>query len=201
MPWGYISLKVPTQPPSCCFALHQVDRQADIGQSQGGPQAGDAPAYDHRRRDGVHHYGVEGFGEARAGDTGAHQSRRLLGGSRVIVGVRPRALLADVHLRVLIGIEAGALGDLAEGEGMQLGRARSHDDAVELLLLDVVHDLLLGGVGAGEHGRAGHDHARFVRHGGDDVVHLDMVGDVASALADIDPDPALAHADTLTFSR
>ena len=37
-----------------------------------------------------------------------------------------------------IGVQSRPLGHLAEGEGVQLGRAGSHDDAVEFLLLDVL---------------------------------------------------------------
>ena len=39
--------------------------------------------------------------------------------------------------------------------------------------------------------------------GGDDLVDVDVVGDVAAAVADVDADPALGrgHAGTFAFSR
>ncbi len=74
-------------------------------------------------------------------------------------------------------------------------------------------DLLLARFGAGEHRRAG-DHDGFLaeRLRGDPL-HVDVVGDVAAAVADVDTDLArgwhegpvlawrLAHASTSTFSR
>ena len=100
---------------------------------------------------------LERLREARAVDAGAHEAHRLLGRALVVVGVRPGALLADVDLGVLEGVQAGALGDVAEGDGVELGRARGDDQPVEALLVDVLHDLLLGRVRAGEHRRAGDD--------------------------------------------
>ena len=117
----------------------------------------------------------------------------LGGRARVVVGVGPGALLADVHLGVLVGAETRPLGHLPEGEGVQLRRAGGHDDAVEVLLLDVFDDLLLGGVGAGEHGGLGHHHVRVGLQLGDHLVDVDVVGDVAAAVADVDADASLAH--------
>ncbi len=59
------------------------------------------------------------------------------------------------------------------------------------------------GVGAGEHHLAGDDHARLALGGGDHLVDVDVVGDVAAAVADVDADPALllGHAGTFALSR
>ena len=78
-----------------------------------------------------------------------------------VVGVDPRALLADVDLGVLVGVEPGPLGDAAEGVHVELRRARGDHEAVELLLLDVALHVLLGRVGAGEHHLARDDDARL----------------------------------------
>ncbi len=130
-------------------------------------------------------------------DPGPHQLDRLARGALVVVGVRPRALLADIHLRVLVGIEPGSLRHLAEGLCVQLGRAGGHDHPVQLVILDVRHDLLLGRVRAREHGRAGDLDPGLVLDGLDHPLDIDVVGDVAAAVADIDADPALAHAASL----
>ena len=86
---------------------------------------------------------------------------------------------------------------------VKLRRARGDHEAVELLLLDVALHVSLAGVGAGEHHLAGDDHAGFAFGGGDDLVDIDVVGDVAAAVADVDADPALllGHAGTFAFSR
>ncbi len=144
---------------------------------------------------------LERLGEARAVDAGAHQAHRLLGRAFVVVGVRPGALLADVHLGVLEGVHAGALGDVAEGDRVQLGRARGHDQRVQALLVGVLHDLLLGRVRAGEHRGPRDHHVRVVLDGRDDLVDVDVVADVAAALADVHADLAAAHAGTFTFAR
>ena len=88
----------------------------------------------------------------------------------MVVRVRPRALLAHVHLRVLEGVHARALGHVAEGEGVELGRAGGDHEPVEALLLRVGDDLALGRVGAGEHRRLGDGHALLLLDGGHDFV-------------------------------
>ncbi len=134
------------------FLLDEEHREADLGEAEGGAQAGDAAADHERARGRLHDDRLERRGQPRPGDAGADEPDRLARGARLVVRVRPGALLADVHLRVLVRVQAGALGHAAEGEGVQLRRAGGDDEAVELLLLDVPHDLLLRRVRAGEHG-------------------------------------------------
>ena len=57
------------------------------------------------------------------------------------------------------------------------------------LLLDVADDLLLGRVRAGEHGRARDVDPGLVLDGVDHPLDVDVVGDVAAAVADVDADP------------
>ena len=142
--------------------LDEEDGEPDLRQPEGRAQAGDAAADDEALGRRLDDDRLERLGETRAVDAGAHQAHRLLGRAVVVVGVRPRALLADVHLRVLEGVHAGALGDVAERERVELGRARGHDQRVEALLVGILHDLLLGRVGAGEHRRAGDHHVGVV---------------------------------------
>ena len=86
---------------------------------------------------------------------------------------------------------------------MELGRARRHDQTVEVVLLDVVLHLLLGGIGAGEHRGFGHDDAGLAPGGGSDGLDIDVIGNIAAAVADIHADPAFAlgHAGTFALSR
>ena len=138
-----------------------------------------------------------------------------------VVAVDPRALLADVDLRVLVGVHAGPGRHAPERVRVELRRARGDDEAVEAELLDVLDDLLLAGLGAGEHRRAGDHDGLLAQRLRGDPLHVDVVGDVAAAMADVDADLApdgtarafgvaagrlilarrVAHAGTSTFSR
>ncbi len=96
---------------------------------------------------------------------------------------------------------------------MQLGRARGDDETVEALGPDVGLDLLLGGIGAGEHRGLRHDDVARVPDVLDDLLDIDVVGDVAAAVADIHTDASsavlarlvdggeghVAHAGTITI--
>src|SRR5579875_1787776 len=84
---------------------------------------------------------------------------------------------------------------------MQLRRAGGHDETIQMLLLDILDHLLLGGIRAGEHRGLGHDHARLGLHMGDDLVHVHVVGDVPATVTDIDANSSFAHAGVLTLSR
>ena len=99
--------------------------------------------------------------------------------------------------RVGVRVEVRPLGDAAEGDLVQLRRAGRDDETVEPLLLDVVDHVVLRAVGAGEHRGLGDHDARLVlqrvAHRGD----VDVVGDVAAAVADVDADaPLLGHTGT-----
>jgi len=100
-------------------------------------------------------------------DHAPHQADGLGRGALVVVGVGPRALLADVGLVVLVGVEAGPLRYAAECHDVELGRAGGDDEAVEVLRHDVGFHLGLAGVGAGEDGRLCDDDPRLVLDGVD----------------------------------
>ena len=182
--------------PEARRPLDQHDLQAEVGQTDRRAHPGDAATDDQDSGHRLHGGRLQRLGEPGVGDAGADQPERLAGGAVVVVGVRPRALLTDVHLGVLIGVEPGPPGHAAEGERVQLGRAGRDHHAVELVLGDVLGDLLLGGVRAGEHGVTRHHHVGVALDGSDDLVDVDVVGDVASAVADVDADPAFARGGT-----
>src|SRR5664280_1286924 len=89
-------------------------------------------------------------------------------------------------------ISASPLRHLAEGRRVQSGRARGDDHAVERVLADVVDDLLLGRIRAGEHRSPGHADSGLALDGVDHLRDVDVVGDVPAAVADVDADLALA---------
>ena len=147
---------------------------------------GDSRADDEHLLDRRHADRLERLRAERLLDPAAHEADRLAGGALLVVRMRPRALLPDVDLHVLEGIHAGALRDVAEGHEMELRRTGGDDHAVELLLLDVLHHLLLRGVGAGEERRLRDRDAELLLDRLADLVDVDVVGDVAAAVADID---------------
>ena len=181
--------------------LHEEDSEPDLGQPESRAQTGDAAADDEALGRRLDDDRLERLGQTCAIDAGPHQAYCLLSRAFVIVGVRPRALLADVHLGVLEGIHAGALGDVTKGDRVELGRARGHNERVEALLVGILDDLLLGRIGAGEHCRPGDHDVGVVFDRGDNLVDVDVVADVAAALADVHADLAAAHACTFTFAR
>jgi hypothetical protein len=137
-------------------------------------------------------------------DAGAHQIGRLAGGALVVVGVGPGALLADIDLHILEGVEPRPRRHVAERRQVQLGRAGGDDHAVEPLLLDVLDHVVLRGVGAGEHRGAGHGDAVLLLDALANFLDVDVVGDVAAAVADVDADLALLlfhHGFLFIFSR
>ena len=172
--------------------LDDRDAQADVGQSDRRPQPGD-PAADHQRvGQRLDDHRDQRRREPCPVDAGADERGRLVGRGRLVVGMHPRALLADVDLRVLVRVEPGAGRHAPERVGVELGRARGHDEPVELLLLDVMGHVLLGGVRAGEHGRLRDDDIAGVADVRDHAFDIDVVGDVAAAVADVDTDAACA---------
>ena len=177
----------------------EEDREAHLGQSESGPEAGDAASHDQALRRRLDDDRLERVGEPSAVDTGAHQAQGLLSRSHVVVGVRPGALLAHVHLGVLEGVHARAPGNVPEGVGVELGRTGRDHQPVETLLLGILDDLLLGRVGAREHGGLRDHDVGLLGDRGDDLVNIDVVADVAPALADVHPDLVGAHAMTFSF--
>ena len=112
----------------------------------------------------------------------------------MVVGVGPGTLFADVDLDILEGVEPGPRGHVAEGHQVQFGRTGSHDHTVQALLLDVLDHVVLRGVGAGEHRGLGHGDAVLLFHLFAHRLDVDMVGDVAAAVADVDADlPFIFH--------
>ncbi len=172
------------------LALHEDDLEADVGQADRGPQAGDPAADDQRPGRRLDHDRLERRGEPGPGDPGPDEAEGLVGGRVLVVAVDPRALLADVDLGVLVGVHAGPGRHAPERVGVKLRRAGGHDQAVEAERLDVLGDLLLARLGAGEHGRPGDHHGLLAERLRGDPLHVDVVGDVAAAMADVDADLA-----------
>ncbi len=175
------------------LALDEGDAEADVRQPDGRAQPGDAAADHQRAGSRLDADGLEGHRRPGLGDAGADEADGLAGRPHRVVAVGPGVLLADVDLGVLEGVQPGAPGDAAEGEQVQLGRARRDDQPIEALFLDLLDHVVLTTVGAREHRGLGVHHAGLVGDGVAHPGHVDVVGDVPAAMADVDADASLAH--------
>ena len=89
-------------------------------------------------------------GQRGLGHAGAHDVDALERGARLVAGMHPGALLAQIDVHVLVGVQPGALRHGAEREHVKLRGARGDDEAIQLLFLDLVDHLLLRSIRAGE---------------------------------------------------
>ena len=150
--------------------------------------AGDAAADDHRPGNDPHELPLQRLVLGHAADRRRHVGFGLLQRLLLVLG-DPGHLLADVGHLHQEAVQAGVLGGPAEGGLVQVRRAGGHHDPVQAELDDVPLDQFLAGIGT---------HV-FVVPGQRDVgqplgelrqrLHVDRAGDVAAAVADVNPDP------------
>ena len=169
------------------FTLDQVDVLAGVGERQGRVDAGDAAAH-------YQHVGINGDArllerplQHHAANGRAHQVASLFGGG-LAVRVHPGVLLPDVDHGHVVRVEPAVGRGDAEGVLMQVRGAGGNDDAVEVVLLDVVADQVLAGVGAHVLVVAGDDHVDQAGGVLGDFLAVHDSGDVGAAVADVDAD-------------
>ena len=172
------------------LALHQVHLIALVRQGQGRGHAGDAAA---------HHQGglvdrptvrySRGYSSRALATAMLTRSWHFCVASLRLALVHPGALVADVgHLEEVL-VEAGVAQHVLEDGLVGGGTAGRHHHPVEIMLLDHLHHLGLGVLGAGEEVGLGVLHVGDVLgvfHDGRDIGHP---ADVEAAVADKDPDP------------
>ena len=171
--------------------LDDVHTEPYVGQPDRCPQAGDPAADHHGAGQRLDHERLQRRRQPRLGDTRLDQSDRLCGRALMVVRVGPGGLLANVHLGVGVRVEVRSLRHTAEGDLVQLGRARSHHQTVQVLLPDVRNHLLLSAVGAREQRGLGDHHVGVVLERVAHLGHVDVVRDVATAVADVDADASV----------
>ena len=165
------------------FAFHHDDADAGVSRVEGGLNTGHAAA-DHQHALGdVELLGVERSVAAQLFHSKAHQFGGLVGVG-FAVAADPGDVLADIGHFEHVAVEAGTFHGTAEGGLMHAGRAGSHHDAVEAVLLDGLHDVFLSGFGAGVHGVFGEDHVRIALGYLGDGGGIDRGFDVAAAVTD-----------------
>ena len=124
-------------------------------------------------------------------------TRRMAAGQvglRLGQGVRlvfrdPRHLLADVAHLHQEAVQAGVLGGAAEGGLVQVRRAGRHHDAGQAVLGDVPLHQFLAGVRAHVLVVPGDDHAGQALGELRQRLDVDRAGNIAAAMADVNPDP------------
>ena len=119
-----------------------------------------------------------------SGDHADSQQRGPFG----IVLVRPRALLADVYLLIQVRVHVGARDGTAKGLFMQRWRARRDHDAIQILLKDVRGDGLLARIRTAKGIHLCSNDSGNQAHGGRAPLHIDNIGDVPAAAADVHSD-------------
>ena len=100
----------------------------------------------------------------------------------------PGILLAQADVVIQVGVQPGAGDRATEGLFMQRGGASADHNTVDAQFLDVLLDLGLPGVRAERHIGARNDHIRLVPHHFGNLLTLDRVADVATAITGVDAD-------------
>ena len=119
--------------------LHDGHLEPGVGQVESSLDARHPPADDQDVLVDLDLGGVEGLELPGLGHSHAHDIPGLLGGHGD-VGVYPRAMLADVGHLEQVGVEAALVHAAPEGDLVHVGRARRHDDTVQLLVRDSLLD-------------------------------------------------------------
>ncbi len=106
-------------------------------------------------------------------------------GSRLPV-MDPADLLADVGMIIDIGVHTGTNQGVAEGGFMETGCAGCHHDPVDGAVFQIFHDQPLAGIRTHEHVGPRHGHTGQFFHPVTHRFHIDVVGYIAAAVADVD---------------
>jgi hypothetical protein len=93
----------------------------------------------------------------------------------LIVGMRPGTLLTQVHLRILVAIQAGPFSHTTESMHVEGGCAGRYDEAIQPGGSNVVNHLLLCRIRTGEHVSPGNDNAGFRGDLFPDLFHIYIV--------------------------
>ncbi len=184
--------KVPELAAQLGLALHQVDVVTLLGERQRGGDPGRSPAEDQGRRLDLHLLPEQRLERGDAGDRHADELPRLDRGQEAVVGVDPRALIADVGHRQQVFVEAGLPQAVLEKWTVGEWRAGGDDDPVQVVFGDAPLDGGGAVLRAGVQQVVGVDDPRQAGGVGGDRFDIDEAGDVRSAVADED-----AHARSL----
>ena len=163
----------------------QVNLCSHVGQLDGGTHSRNAGSCNDGSIDSFYFGGPEIMQPARFFDTRFEQFDGLLRSLFGFVGMCPRTLFPDVYLDIIIGIQSATPGHIPESHHMKLGRARSHNHGIQSLFFDVFHHTHLRSIGTGKHGCLDQCHARVVFQGILHGFHIHIIGNVPSAMADV----------------
>ncbi len=127
-------------------------------------------------------------------DAAQQEMNGFFGRALLIVSMRPGALLAQIHLHILIRIQPGPLGHSPKGMHVEGGCAGRDHEPIQLGAPDVLDHLLLRSIGAGEHVGPGNSNPGLPGNFLPDLFHVYIVRNIASAIADKNADsPFLRH--------
>ncbi len=140
---------IPQVPPELWTLLHEIAVKSLIGQLQGAGHARQSSPDDETLRNDLCHGLLQGSGEAGLGNRHLNQLLGLLRGLFRLIHMNPRALIPDIGHLEEIFIESYLSNSLLEQRFVGAGRAGGHHDAVQMVLLHRLFDLLLGILRAG----------------------------------------------------
>ena len=167
------------------IAFYQNHRHAAVGAVKRRLNAGNTTANNQYALVDVKALGHEGLVVAQLFHRKLHQFGSLVGvGFHILAD--PRNVLADIGHFKHVAVEASAFHRAAEGGLVHARRARGHNHAVELVLVDGCFNGRLARFGAGVHGVVGIDHVRVGAGNGRHLGAVDSTGDIAAAVADKD---------------
>ena len=135
---------------------------------------------------GVDPHRVKGFQVFGLGDGGRYKAGGLVGGGFPVM--HPADLLANVGVFVEIRVHPGPFDGPAKGQFVQAGSTGGHHHPVDLAVFDVFLDKLLAGIGAHEHVGVGDGYPIDGFNVLGELGYIDMVGNIAPAVADVDTD-------------
>ena len=167
------------------FTFDEINLRSGFCQFECRPHAGHAgPDYGYRFGS-LHFHRFERLRVSHFGNGGFHHFNCFFGSSRFVIRMRPRNLFPDIGMHIIVLVQAGPFGYRPEGEQMKFGRAGSDHHAIQTLLFDIFHHLLLVGIGAGKHGCLGKENAFVAFDGLSDFFHVHIIGDISSAMTNV----------------
>ena len=160
--------------------LNDVHLKTGVGNIQSGLDTGDTTADDQRTLGHGRLTGDQGGVQVDLSHRRLTQNNSLLGTAEHIL-MYPGALLADIRDFNHVGVDAGRRRSLAEGGLVHTGRARTHHDACQVMLLYSIDDHVLTGLRAHILIIGGKDHTGLVLQGIGNRLHVHSAGNVTAA--------------------
>lgn len=180
-------------PPDGRFLLDEVNRVAGFADLQRGLNAGDAASHDQGAGMDLRPARAERRLVVDPADSGIDQRGGFAGGQVDIV-VHPGAVFADIGHLEKVAVQPGPLAGVAESQFVHVRRTGRHHYPRQALVLDVLFDHFLSGIGAHKFISRSNGHIGLIFQRSGDLLYPHVLGNIDTAMTDINPDfLLLAH--------